>query len=210
MKKINDQGKIPKIEELRKIGKESMKQEFFEECQMKAIRKITEQYCYDMIMKNPEILREFIPKDKIESVTKYVNRRNGNRYKFAMFTINLKKQSHYDQLYMDELKKKIFKACHKKWIDDYSYCYETRGDSTGLHIHIKVWINKDKKPCECSREMYNTFKNLVESKLHVNTVFSNREKAFDDYIKGIKDGKKKDNHENDKKFRHSWGLLNTY
>lgn len=162
--------------------------------QNRAKRKILSEFWYDKVSNDFEWLKHDVPKNFKSEVREYLESRNSSRYKYAMFTINPKEGTVFS-----ELQKKVEKALKKVWVENYLFCYEWRDKDKGLHVHIKVWIKKEKNPYHCKREIYNTFKHLVGNKKHVNVRYSNREGCFDEYIKnGIKDGKKKKNSEFDR------------
>ncbi len=121
-----------------------------------------------------------------------------------MITVNPKDDT---PVYM--LSKKIIKCISKKWIRTAIYCHEWRNEKEGLHCHIGCEID-DKNPSEINRECYNTFKNMVGNKRHVNVKMSNGLKAFENYVMGIKDGKAKPNSKFDKINRISEGLEDWY
>lgn len=116
----------------------------------------------------------------------------GTKYKYCMFTINFK-----EEIDIEYIKKKLKKCLTKNWIEQYIYCYEWRDIDKGMHVHLKTWIKEGKVVYNCKKEVYNTFKDLVGNKLHVNVRYSNRNDCFNEYIKGYKLGQVKPTHIHD-------------
>lgn len=61
---------------------------------------------------------------------------------------------------------RVEKVIKKKWIKVFNYCFEQRGETEatlgqGFHCHLQVNRPSDKVPAHCTREIYNTFKDLV-------------------------------------------------
>lgn len=99
---------------------------------------------------------------------------------------------------LNTIQKLISNVTRKKWMRNYYYNYEQRGESMselgkGIHVHLIV---KDlpKRMSEVCRECYNTVKNYVGNKKHVNIKLTKDEFVQDkiDYIKGIKWDSEKD------------------
>lgn len=175
-------------------GRDRIKRiESFIESKNFAMQKIEREFWYDKIIKDPEWLRgqynDTIEKDLI----KYISKRGRCRYKFIMFTINPVEGTN-----LELFKRKLIKATKKTWIKKFMYCLEVRkrnhteGGYLGMHAHMWTEVDNDKYSYDCKREMYNTFKNLVGNKMHVNCRYSNNENAFKDYIRGFKRGIEKD------------------
>lgn len=161
----------------------------------RAINKLLDQYYFDKIMEGGLNLTNFIPSCELEDIEQYVQQRQKRRYKYIMITVNP-----MEDIPWHELDKKVKKCIKKKWIKNATYCYEWRNKMLGLHTHIRCEIT-DKNPCEINREVYNTFKNLVGNKLHVNIKMSNANEAFLNYVKGLKNKQPKQNAEYDEENR---------
>ncbi len=170
----------------------------------RAVNKLLDQYYFDKIMEGGLDLTKFIAENEIEDIRSYIKTRAKRRYKYIMITVNPMEDT---PVYM--LSKKIIKCISKKWIKNAMYCHEWRDKEIGLHCHIRCEID-DKNPCEINRECFNTFKNLVGNKLHVNIKMSNANKAFQNYVMGLKDGKPKPNHKYDKVNRLKYELEDWY
>lgn len=152
------------------------------------IKKLLKEFWYDKALEETSVFEDYIPEDMLEEVVEYTSKRNRNsRYKYAMFTINFK-----EKVTLKNAMKKFEKFRTKKWIEKSMSCMEWRGLYLGMHLHSKVWIKDGKRIYDCKREVYNTFKDLVGNKMHVNVRYSNRENCFEEYIKGYKKGKMKD------------------
>ncbi|WP_445775567.1 hypothetical protein, partial [Shewanella sp.] len=152
----------------------------------KAFEKLFKEFWYDKSLKTAEITDDYIPEVCKEEFQKYVGKRGKARYKYLLITINFKPDVDFEMAY-----KQFEKYTKKKWIDKCINCFEwrkemTKDDNGGMHIHSKVWIADKKNPYKCKGEVYNTFKNLVGNKLHVNVRYSNAEGCFEDYIAGLK------------------------
>lgn len=158
----------------------------------------------DKIMDDWECVDDLLPDYVKDEFASYVAKRNDvGRYPYCMVTINFKE----DVTFADAVKKfnKFVKKC---WILKSMSCFEWRDIDKGMHIHSKLWIAKDKRYCECHREIYNTFKHLVGNKRHVCLRPSTRDGCFEDYIKGIKEGSKKATHDIDKEMRIKYAVSN--
>ncbi len=166
----------------------------------RAVNKLLDQYYFDKIMEGSFNLDHFIEEEELEELEEYVERRQKRRYKYIMITVNPKEDTPWRTL-----NKKVLKCIAKKWIKNATWCYEWREKKMGLHAHIRCEI-EDKNPCEINRECYNTFKHLVGNKLHVNIKMSNANKAFLNYVKGLKNGKQKENAEHDEINRKELGI----
>lgn len=138
------------------------------------------------------------------------SRKIRNGIKFAFFTVNVR-----EGVYVEFLMDKISKMLSKCWIKEYMYCIEQRGENeetmgSGLHAHILVSLNKYKRPSDCKREVYNTFRNLVDNKLHVNMRSGMDGKNFANYILGNKSHDKMDKVDMDILWRENMGIENVY
>lgn len=127
------------------------------------------------------------------------------KYKYMMFTINPT-----EDCLLIWLLNKINKGVKKKWIKNYIWCIEWRDEFKGMHAHIRVEVLHGKRAKECNKEMYNTFKECLGNPMHCNWKGSDREDAFVDYVKGIKEGKPKENGAHDKMNRAELNLENFY
>lgn len=115
-----------------------------------------------------------------------------------MFTINFR-----DDCPRGIMIKQVNKCLRKKWIVNYMYRWECRGDDIGIHIHIRCEIKNGKNTYNCKREMWNTFKECVGSRKHVNCRYSNRDDAFVKYVKGYRNGSKKEHWDLDEELNKS-------
>lgn len=149
-----------------------------------AITKFLREYHYDMLLKEPETyLKDFRNKDEL---CKYAVKRTGQRWKYFMVTINFKPDVDFTIC-----NKYVLKSLTKKWIKYFKYCWEWRDIDKGMHIHMKVEPDENKKIYDCKRELYNTFKHVVGNNMHINMRYSNKTNCFDEYIEGLKNGERK-------------------
>lgn len=177
----------------------------------RAVRKQIYYYEYDKINNEPfKNLEAWVPKDYLEGIGDYIAKKGVNKWKYLMVTINFKDYDLEDIGLVKTLIKKINKVTKKKWIDQAMWCYETRDLMKGLHVHMKIWVNKKKKIYECKREIFNTVKDHVGSKRHVNHRYSNIDGCFENYIRGIKAKEIKPNNDNDIIFRRKYELQDVY
>ena len=107
------------------------------------------EYHYDKFLNNPSLLDDFVPAYARGEFQKYCGKRTSKRYKYVMFTINFK-----EGVDMDDVKKKYVKYVMKKWLLKSMSCFEWRKMDKGMHIHSKVWLDEEKNPYECKREVY--------------------------------------------------------
>lgn len=179
-----------------KILKETM------EDKKKALRKRVQEFYYDKCLEDPVDILERIPNcDKEQFIEWAGNRNRVGRYKYIMYTINFKPGTEWAKA-----KKKILKSMKKKWIINALGCIEWRNGNSGMHCHIRCEVKDDKNVYRCKGELYNTFKDCVGNKLHVNVKYSNIEGAYVNYVKGIKKGEKKINNVNDVELRKKYGI----
>lgn len=176
----------------------------------KAFMKRLGEFYYDKIVKNPELLAPYIGEDELlNEFSTWNTKRSRSRYKYIMFTINFK-----EDVTFKEASVKVLKAIKKVWIINYYYSWEWRNGGEGMHIHLRTRIKDGKKTYDCKREMYNTFKNLVGNKLHVNVRYSNDDDCFIKYIRGLKlkngEYEQKPNHEWDTVMRKKYHLKDFY
>jgi len=169
-----------------------------------AMKKVLTEFWNDKILENPELAKRYCTSDaQAKEVEEWLTRRGNVRYKYCMFTINPR-----EGVDIINFLAKVRKACKKKWISNYIWCAEWRSEKEGFHVHIRTENNKAKKPSEMKREMFSTFKNFVDNKLHVNMRGSTKEDAFINYVKGTKKGKPKPNALFDIQNRHKWKIPN--
>lgn len=112
------------------------------------------------------------------------------------------------------------KACSKKWMTNYIYSIEQRGDDENEigkmpHIHLIIDMEIDKKRHEIIRELKNTFKKLCDvsktSFFNVKNIKDGHLKNFVKYITGVKkDQLKHPKQKIDKLFREKNNLLPLY
>lgn len=169
----------------------------------KALRQQMRLYYTDFLRNNVSLLEK-------ESGIKGIGEWARKTYKQNLERIYLITINPQEGTDLDLFVKKIKKCCNKKWVDNWMYCIEWRDCWKGMHCHIRLQLNKGKKPSEVRRETYNTFKNMVGNPQHVNVKYGVRNDAFIEYIKGIKDGKDKHNSEFDRANRVVLGLDNWY
>lgn len=189
----------------------------------KAIVKMFMEYCYDKFSENPRDIMHMVPASDKDDFEKYVLKRNNNRYKYLLITINYK-----PDVDIKEIVKKTEKVTKKKWINKAMWCYEQRekdekleglldGEKLplpyifkGIHVHMKVWLSEKKNPYHCKREVFNTVKHIVGNKMHVNVRYSNRDGCFDAYCNGWKNESHKPGWEMDCLMRKRLGLEYVY
>lgn len=181
----------------------------FYSARSKSIDKLLFDFMYDSLMKDTKSMLSFIPSRHHEDYEKYIANRTGYGKRYMMATINFKPGVDL------EIVKKQMKKCLKKiWIEEYMYCYEIRNEDeeadAGLHIHLKIWKAKNKKSGECKREIYNTFKHLVNNIQCVNMRHSNIDGCFEKYIRGFKNDDKKDCLDISRRYRDENGLEDYY
>ncbi len=177
----------------------TMKSECNYNGERQALEKLFKQFHYDWYRDNPEGLEEVVCDKKRESFKVWIgNRNNKSRYKYVMVTVAPFTDVHYE-----EFRKAIDKSLSKKFIVNSISCIEWTGfeelvdnllvdtyHNGNMHFHARLEI-VDKDPYRIKSEFYNTFKHLCEPQC-VSALYSNREDAFVDYIKGFKDGKEKE------------------
>lgn len=154
----------------------------------RAINKLLDQYLFDKILMGEFNLEDYIPKEEVENLDDYIQDRQKRSYKRIMITVNP-----MENIAFSYFEKCLLKCIKKKWILNGIYCYEWRGLNKGLHCHIACSIDPSKNPAAIHREVYNTFKNFVGNKQHVNIKYSNMANGFTNYVKGIKRGSPKEN-----------------
>lgn len=175
---------------------------FFYENYRKGIGKLVREYAYDCALNDVDILDKYIPKVELENMKEWVESRQSNRYKYAMFTISPNKDVDIAIFH-----KSIEKCVKKVWINHYLYCIEW-GENEGVHCHLKTWIDKNKNPYRCKGEVANTFKKC--GGCNINVRYSNRDGCFEDYIKGVKNGEPKVTYDDDCLKRQKYGLQPIY
>lgn len=101
-----------------------------------------------------------------EPMRLYVQSKSKTKRNNAFVTINWKPGTSVDTAI--RLLRNVFQ---KTWVDKYHYTFEQRGEhieelGKGFHSHL-LFIEVDKPKSQISREIYNTVKNYVGNKLHV-------------------------------------------
>jgi len=181
-------------EKLERINKEIEIEEKLYKIRVEEIIKVRRQhlrrYYFDWYNDNPEALERDTGCKGIAEYT--LKKQYKPSAKIYLVTVNPR-----PDVDIDALSKKVVKCVKKIWIKEWMYCYEWREGDSGLHVHIRLTLNKKKKLSEVRRECFNTFKTLVEYRQHVNIKFALREDSFIDYVRGIKGGEPKDNHKHD-------------
>lgn len=178
----------------------------FYESKKYALQKIEKEFWYDFYMKDPEALKFQYPKSIGNDLCEYLTKRGRSRYKYIMFTVNPREGTS-----VELFNNKIEKCLKKVWIKNYIACIEVRNERhEGMHCHIRVEVIDGKYSYDCKREVYNTFKHLVDHKLHVNARYSNREGAFVEYVKGFKKGTRKSCWTFSEQFRGKHSLPSVY
>lgn len=132
---------------------------------------------------------------------------------FFFVTLNFKPGTE-----VEVAKKLVSNVIAKKWIGKYYYTYEQRGTSaeelgTGLHVHLVLIPNRTKHVSEVNREIYNSIKNYVGNRYHVDVKMYKSEFLSDklDYIQGKKwDPEKDPKIKIDALFREKYFLDTTY
>ncbi len=157
----------------------------------------------DIINRDDFPWNRFVTDRYVDKMKNYCKNRRGVSYRWCLLTVNPIKE-----IGEEELLKKSLKCAKKCWIKHAEWCLEWRNEAEGLHMHMAIEIEAMKKPSEMRRECYNTFKNLVGNPQHVNMKFSNQ-CPFNNYVKGTKDGKPKDNAINDIKNREILDIPHT-
>ncbi len=156
-----------------------------------AISRIYKSFYQEEIEENPI---DYLRIDEDDDVIEWLkNRPTGLDYTHTFVTVTPK-----STVTFEEFKKKVEKSLTKKWIDEAWYVYEWRQFDRGLHLHMLIKFNKNKKPSEVHREFWSTFKKLLGlSKKNVNVKNSNRPKNLMQYLKGWKHGARKKNYAQD-------------
>lgn len=127
----------------------------------------------------------------LEAVALY-KEESGRKVSFCLWTINPREGTDVNMFH-----KKIKKAIKKKWIVDWMYVIEQRGEceddvGKGMHCHIFTEVDSGKKIYQCRREMKNTFKNLIANAKHINVQYSKKSENFKNYVMGVKKDESKD------------------
>lgn len=187
-----------------------MREEFFNKCRLKALEKIMIEFNYDNIMENKEYAISYVPEYLNEEFDNWMSDRQESlvrRHKYAMFTINF-----IEDISFRVMKKKVLKAISKKWVKNPIIRWECRGTEQhynwkwkGIHVHIRCEIDGNKNCYRCVGEMYNTFKDIVGCRKHVNARYGDREDSFIEYCKGYKRGKKKEFFDEDEALNSEMG-----
>ncbi len=180
----------------------------------KQIMKLLGQWYYQKLKTDWYQAANWLSPDDKADFNHWMTQKNQITFKYVLLTVNPP-----DITKFEDLHKKTIKCSKKKWIGEAKWCYETRGmgqhlfknTPIGIHMHMQIIMNKEKKPSEIRRETFNTFKDVVEDNHKaIHFRFSNRENSFSDYIEGIKDGKDKKYAETDQTFRKQNNLPDWY
>lgn len=126
-----------------------------------------------------------------------------------LITINWDSNAHS----VSDLQKPLQKVLSKKWLKNILIAHEQRGEilpdlGKGYHVHILA-EGVDKPPSQVHREIYNTVKNYVGNKRHVDIQPVKKEWLQDkkDYLTGKKfDSDKEQKCQLDIIFRKQYGL----
>lgn len=160
------------------------------------LRKFTEIH-YEFLHNDMEEWINYIPKKyRKTAIMHSKNRAIGQRYRYLLITVNPREGSN-----MSRFMTKVYKYLKKKWIKKSMTCIEWRNEDKGLHMHSKVWLMEGKKPYDCKREVFNTFKEMLGNKLHVDILYSNIDGCFEKYIRGLKRGQPKSNYDHNVRLR---------
>lgn len=97
---------------------------------------------------------------------------------YGFFTFNFK-----PSITLSQVQNFISKLLSKKWLDEWYYTIEQRGenlDELGKGIHIHFLFKRNKKPSHTNREIYNTFKKYTDTPEQIiyNTAFKYYPKKF--------------------------------
>lgn len=124
-----------------------------------------------------------------------------------LITINPKPDTN-----LREFVNKVKNSMAKKWIKKSCWCFEWRKNEDGLHCH-GIIEHGQKRPSEIIREFKNTFKNMIGTEKHINIKKINNKAEYlrcIGYLKGMKRGTEKNNHDEDLKNRKKYNLENIY
>lgn len=153
-----------------------------------------------------------IPDDVVQEFRQLTSEKDNKKEekrkgKYVLCTINPT-----SDVTLEELSILVEKIVKKVWIQDYIYCYETRGDEKGLHCHL-FFYREDKLPSHVEREIKNTLKSIDSGNSHfLNFKYFKDQDAPNgyNYVKGIKGGTVKKNHDSDISFRKKNNLADYY
>lgn len=145
--------------------------------------------------------------DKIDA--KYAELKNGTVRSHAFVTINWKPGTT-----PRDTVRILDNVFQKNWINKYLISYEQRGETVedcgnGYHNHVILYNVDDKAKSQIQREIFNTCKSMVGSKLHIHVdkIPTSWLKDKEDYINGIKwDSAKDAKIAIDKIFRKNYNL----
>lgn len=139
-----------------------------------------------------------------------LKRRTTSTKDWVFMTVNPRPKTDLAQL--KNVMENRFEVSHH--VDDYMYCYETRGDfnveDPGLHLHIL--FQKHEPPSRCIPQIENMFKHFCDNPLHINTqlITLGQVTNIQRYIRGYKRGEPKNNSLNDQAYRFFHGLKSVY
>lgn len=179
--------------EIKDIDKFEKNYKRYEKCLERAMEKLIENYCKEIILENPEkYANKFLPINIAGRFSEFYVKYGKAISKYWMITINPKEIENIEKLRLFD--KCVRKMCKKKWIKWYDYNFECKGKNgnwyENIHVHIKIECKKGKRPSEVRRECKNSYKKL-KTEFMYDQKCSYRENAFDDYVKGYKKGLKK-------------------
>lgn len=142
--------------------------------------------------RNPDLLKDDLccPGEKL-IMDNYIKKlRNG--FEFAMFVVNFR-----PDVELEDILVKIRKCLKKIWFKDWMWNLEQRGECAeemgkGIHFNLYIELESYKRPSDMHREIYNTFKHLVNNKMCVCGRYAHDGENFKNYVMGIKADKSKE------------------
>lgn len=184
-----------------------------------AVRKYWTTYYSQMLMysdKYDEILEGLkSTKKELEELT--------NNSKFVKTDVLYITINPVETVELSKFLKKVKSCVSKKWIDEYLYVIEQRGDSdetvgSGFHCHMFIYHrNETKKWSDVKREVQSSFNSVCNTAKSnclkiMNVTTQNAYDNFLNYMIGLKKdkGNKRIKQEFDKVFREKNGLMNVY
>lgn len=111
------------------------------------------------------------------------NKKNCENFNYVFITINPP-----EGIDIELFKKTLERVVKKNWIIEYDYVFEQRSENPdefkGLHSHMLLKYNKDKRDSQVIREIGNTIKNIVDiSNIHL---FNTKFIQYDEYLRKYK------------------------
>ncbi len=185
----------------------------YQECKVKAMRKLLTEFCYDDLMMNDfEEMTRYVPSNKKDEIAGWLEQKRAGRntrHKWAMFTLNFKEDA-----VLNIIKKKMSKIIKKIWIDKYWYCYETRGTddqrhAKGIHVHILIEIKNGKYVYNCKRKIKNTIKHLIGENMRLCPRYADTPQGFKN-LKSYICTKDKEHIDIDTQWRKTWAIERYY